>query len=173
MGDSAVCEITNDDDEPQLILKKVVINNGGAATADQWTLTASGPSGFSGPGPTVDSDVEVTDFLLGTYDLSESAVAGYSSTGIWACVGSGTVDDDDTVTLLNGENLTCTITNTDDEPQLVLIKELDFNNGGLATESDWVLTATRSTRTRRRFERAGDRHVTRRCRRCRVGAKGG
>jgi cysteine-rich repeat protein len=90
------------------LVKKVVNNGGGLAIPANWTLTASGPSGFSGPGPQVSSG---DGFIPGTYDLSESGgQAGYAASD-WGCVG-GTQDDADTVTLAQGESATCTITNT-------------------------------------------------------------
>lgn len=95
--------------DSSLTLKKVVINdNGGSASASDWTLTASGTTGFSGSGPSVSSG---TGFAAGTYDLSESGPAGYSASD-WDCVG-GTQDDADTITLVPGDVATCTITNDD------------------------------------------------------------
>ena len=49
LGESATCTITNDDHAPSLTLVKVVVNdNGGTAVATDWTLTATGPTGFTG-----------------------------------------------------------------------------------------------------------------------------
>jgi cysteine-rich repeat protein len=106
-GNASVCTRTG----LSLTLKKEVINDdGGSATASDWTLTASGPAGFSGSGPTVTSGA---GFTAGSYDLSESGgPAGYSASD-WVCVG-GTQDDADTITLAEGESATCTITNNDD-----------------------------------------------------------
>ena len=96
-----------------LTLKKEVINDsGGTATASDWVLTASGPTGFSGSGPLVTSGA---DFMAGRYDLSESGgPAGYTG-GDWFCDG-GTQNDADTITLGQGESATCTITNNDVNP---------------------------------------------------------
>src|SRR3990170_369141 len=53
-GDEKTCTITNDDIAPSLTLNKVVTNdNGGTELESAWTLTASGPTGFSGAGPSV------------------------------------------------------------------------------------------------------------------------
>ena len=109
LADVKACTITNDDDAPSLTLAKVVTNdNGGTALASAWTLTASGPSGFSGAGPSVSNGAS---FDAGSYDLSESGPAGYTASA-WACVG-GTQDDSDTITVALGESATCTITNDD------------------------------------------------------------
>ena len=97
-------------DGPSLTLvKKVTNNNGGSAVPANWTLTAIGPTGFSGNGPRVSSGA---GFGAGSYDLSESGgPAGYTASD-WVCVG-GTQDDADTITLGQGESATCTITNDD------------------------------------------------------------
>jgi len=109
LGESATCTITNNDNAPSLTLVKVVVNdNGDDATAADWTLTATGPTGFSGAGPSASSS---GSFDAGTYDLSESGPSDYDPSG-WVCVG-GTQDDADTVTLGIGESATCTITNDD------------------------------------------------------------
>jgi hypothetical protein len=135
-GQSATCTITNDDMAPLLILQKVVIDdNGGTALAGQWTLTASGPTDFSGSGPSVSSGA---DFEAGTYSLSESGPDGYFDSN-WDCEG-GTQNGSD-ITLALGEAATCTITNDDDAPSLKLIKQVINNNGGTAAVSAFTLTA--------------------------------
>ena len=141
LGESATCTITNDDNAPSLTLVKVVVNdNGGSATAADFTLTATGPTGFSGAGPSVSNGAS---FDAGTYDLSETGPAGYSASD-WVCSG-GTQDDTDTITLGLGESATCTITNDDNAPSLTLVKVVTNNDGGDAVESDWTLTATGPT----------------------------
>lgn len=137
LGESATCTITNDDQAPSLTLVKNLINNdGGDAVESDWTLTAAGPTGISGAGPSVSSG---TSFSAGTYDLSESGPAGYTASD-WVCVG-GTQDDEDTITLDLGESATCTITNDDVAPSLKLVKVVSNNNGGNASPDDWVLYA--------------------------------
>ncbi len=118
-GDVKACTITNNDNAPSLTLNKVVANdNGGSAIESAWTLSASGPTGFSGPGPSVSNGAS---FDAGTYNLSEAGgPAGYSASG-WVCVGV-TQDDSDTVTLGLGQSATCTITNNDNAPSLTLNK---------------------------------------------------
>jgi hypothetical protein len=112
LDQDAVCTITNDDsDVTSLTLIKKVVNSGsGTAAPSAWALSASGPSGFSGKGPTVSSG---EDFIAGRYDLSESGgPPGYVASD-WVCLG-GTQNDRDTITLVPGENAICTITNTDE-----------------------------------------------------------
>ncbi|MCV0377594.1 hypothetical protein, partial [Microbacterium sp.] len=140
LGGSATCTIYNDDDAPSLRLIKVVTNdNGGGKVAADWTLTATGPTGFSGAGDVSSG----ASFDIGTYDLSESGPSGYDPSA-WVCVGV-TQDDEDTVTLGLGDSAVCTITNDDDEPSLTLVKEVTNDNGGTKVAADWTLTATGPT----------------------------
>ena len=140
-GGSITCTITNDDIAPSLTLNKVLTNdNGGTENESAWTLTASGPTGFSGAGPSVSNGAS---FDVGTYDLSESGPSGYTASD-WVCVG-GTQNDGDTVTLGLGESATCTITNNDIAPSLTLYKSVNNGDGGNAFYLDWTLTATGPT----------------------------
>jgi cysteine-rich repeat protein len=101
--------------DPSLTLvKKVINNNGGSAIPANWTLTATGPTGFSGNGPRVSSEA---GFESGSYDLSESGGPGGYSASEWVCDG-GSQDDADTITLAQGESATCTITNDDIGPAI-------------------------------------------------------
>jgi hypothetical protein len=141
LGQNATCTITNNDDAPSLTLVKVVTNNnGGTAVASSVTLTATGPTGFSGAGPTVNNGAS---FDAGTYNLSETSLPGYAASA-WVCVG-GTQDDSDTVTLGLGQSATCTITNNDIAPSLTLVKVVDNQFGGTAVAANWTLTATGPT----------------------------
>jgi len=141
LGDSAVCTITNDDDAPSLTLVKEIINdNGGTNDEADWTLTATGPTGFSGAGPSVSNGAS---FDAGTYDLSESGPSGYDASD-WDCEG-GTQDDANTVTIGLGENVTCTITNDDQAPSLTLVKQVTNNDGGSLSPAAWMLTASGPT----------------------------
>ncbi|HXG75484.1 MAG TPA: hypothetical protein VNJ53_02850 [Gaiellaceae bacterium] len=136
LGDDITCTITNDDREPKLTLVKVVVNdNGGTASASSWTLSASGPTGFSGSGPSISSG---TGFDQGSYDLSEAGPAGYDASA-WSCT-AGQVDGD-TVQVGLGDDVTCTITNDDRAPKLTLVKVVVNDDGGTAAPSAWTLSA--------------------------------
>jgi hypothetical protein len=112
-GACGTCTITNYDTPPSLTLVKEVKNDdGGVAQAADWVLTAAGPSGFSGAGPSVSSD---DGFDIGTYTLSESGPGGYSSSG-WSCTGDGQQVGNQ-ITLGLGDSATCKIVN-DDLPRL-------------------------------------------------------
>jgi hypothetical protein len=92
-------------------------NHGGTAVPSDWTLSASGgPTPFSGPGPIVSSDA---NFVAGTYDLSESGGPGSYSASAWNCDG-GTQVDADTINLAPGETSTCTVTNDDFDPPVII-----------------------------------------------------
>ncbi|MGK2927487.1 MAG: hypothetical protein ACSLE2_17890, partial [Lysobacterales bacterium] len=98
------------------LIKQVVNDDGGTAVPANWTLHASGPSGFSGPGPNVSSGAS---FQAGTYNLSESGgPVGYTASA-WDCEG-GTQNDADTVTLAQGQSAVCTITNDDPDQGFVI-----------------------------------------------------
>ena len=133
LDQDATCTITNDDIEPGLTLvKEVINNNGGSAQPTAWTLTATGPAGFSGSGPSVSNN---PGFHAGTYNLSESGGPGGYATSDWVCVG-GTQNDGDTITLAPGESATCTITNDDIAPTLKVVKTIINNDGGTVTDPD-------------------------------------
>lgn len=118
-GGTATCTITNDDVAPSLTLTKLVSNDhGGTAKPSDWTLTATGPTTISGQGGVVSDST----FSAGTYTLSESgSPTGYSASD-WTCTGA-TVNNSQ-ITLINGQTASCTITNSDVDPILTIIKEV-------------------------------------------------
>src|SRR5699024_10422164 len=91
---------------------------------------------------------------VGAYDLSETAkqgvdASGYDQVGL-ACYMTGdesqTVDlagdDNNVVTLADGDDVTCEFTNTDSPAHLTLVKDVSSTHGGSADPTDWTLTAT-------------------------------
>ncbi len=122
-GGTTICTITNNDIEPTLTLVKNVVTTGDTAevppTSADWTLSASGPSSLSGAGG-VSGSVNA-----GTYALSESTgPTHYSGISGWSCTGAADTEEGDGITLLPGENVTCTITNTYVVPgTIVIVKE--------------------------------------------------
>jgi len=132
------CEIKNVP-KPKLTLTKNVVNNsGGTATPDLWTLAAAGTGGFSGSGNSADVTNRVV--IAGQeYTLSESGgAAGYASNGVWSCTGGGTFVSPNKITLGNGQNVSCTITN-DDVPGTLVVKKVVVNdNGGAKTAVDFA-----------------------------------
>ena len=134
LGEDVTCTFVNDDNAPALYLAKHVVNdNGGTAVAGDWDLSA-GANTVTGS----ETGALATD-QAGSYDLSESTVAGYTNTSI-------TCDDDlgvevTSVTVGLGEDVTCTFVNDDVAPGLTLIKHVVNDNGGTAVAGDWTLSA--------------------------------
>ncbi|MBW9208018.1 hypothetical protein KV097_18925, partial [Mumia sp. zg.B17] len=132
------CTITNDDQPGTLTLVKDVVNdNGGTAEATDWTLTAEGPTLITGAtgseavtGATVDA---------GGYELSEAGGPGGYVPGDWTCTGGEL--EGITVTVPNGGDVTCTITNDDQPATLTLVKEVVNDDGGSAVATEWTLSA--------------------------------
>jgi hypothetical protein len=120
------------------LVNDVINDNGGAAVAEEWILTATGPTDISGTGPTVASG---DGFETGRYDLSVSdGPSGYSASQ-WTCVG-GTQIDRDTIDVAAGDDVTCTIRLDDNPPSLTLVNQVVNDDGGTAEPSDWTLHAT-------------------------------
>jgi len=140
-------EVYNCTEEPPpadttLTLTNQAINdNGGTAVPSNWTLTASGPTGFSGPGSSVTSGA---GFEPGTYNLAASGGPGGYANSAWSCTGATQVDGD-TISLAEGQIATCTITNDDVPPVLTLVKQVVNDSGGTATAADWTLLASGPT----------------------------
>ncbi len=139
-GQSATCTITNNDNSPYLQLVKTVTNdNGGTEPNTSWTLIATGSTqATSFQGTTGVNSGSVTNFLAGSYTLSESGPSGYTG-GTWSCQGGSAING--VIQLVLGQSATCTINNNDNAPTLTLNKILVKDNGGTANESDWTLTA--------------------------------
>ncbi len=140
LGETITCTFVNDDDAPSLTLIKHVVNdNGGTELASAWTLSA-GDNDVTGS----ETGALATD-QAGTYDLSESTVAGYTNTSI-------TCDDDPAVEVTSvtvglGEDVTCTFVNDDNAPALYLAKHVVNDNGGTELASAWDLSAGANTVT--------------------------
>ena len=132
-GAKATCTITNTRDTAELTLVKKV--SGGTSVVADWTLTATGPSTITGK--TTDPAVTGATVPTGTFNLTESGPANYSPSA-WVCTGA-TSQTATSVTLAKGAKATCTITNTRDTAQLLLVKKV---SGGSSVAGDWTMTAT-------------------------------
>jgi uncharacterized repeat protein (TIGR01451 family) len=125
-GQSKTCTLTNNDQAapPQpatLIVKKVVINdNGGTKQAQDFSFSVNGgaPQAFEADGQ---NDLVVN---AGTYDVTEPAVAGYT-TSYQNC---------SNIQLQQGGTATCTITNNDTaappQPATLIVKKVVVNDNG-------------------------------------------
>ena len=124
---------------PRLTLAKRV--DGGPAAPADWTLSASGPTPITGASGS--AGVTRAEVSAGAYALSESGGPAWYTARGWACVaenGSDVSVTDDSVALVDGDDVTCVATNeyTPPPPKLTLVKVVD---GGSAQPSDWTLTA--------------------------------
>ncbi|GAA5147974.1 hypothetical protein GCM10023340_21190 [Nocardioides marinquilinus] len=144
-GDDVTCTIVNDDrktvvlgDTQLTLVKQVVNDDGGTAVPTDWTLTADGADDdLSGPTGTP----EVTGRLVaaGTYQLGESGGPDGYDAGEWTC--DGGVVGAASVTLAEGDKVTCTIVNDDRPARLTLVKVVVNDDGGTADAGLWQLTA--------------------------------
>jgi len=148
-GQTKICVITNDDVEStKLTLNKVVVNgDGGDADESDWTLEATStdlvdPTNLSGPGAEGDEDVvSEAGFKPGTYTLTEkNGPDGYEPSD-WECTNDITVNNQNQITLIAGDETVCTITNDDIAPTLSLVKKVVNGNGGSAHADAWTLIA--------------------------------
>jgi hypothetical protein len=143
-GGVVVCTISNTAVSPTLTLVKIVDNgNTGATTLPtEWTLSAAGPTPISGA--TGSAAVTAAPVQVGTYTLAESGPSGYSASD-WVCTG-GASSTASSVTVTEGQDATCTITNTAIAPRLTLVKQVDgAAAGGTAQPTDWTLAAAGPT----------------------------
>ncbi|WP_454042033.1 DUF7927 domain-containing protein [Cellulosimicrobium sp. Marseille-Q8652] len=149
--DTATCTFTNEDLPARLTLVKEVEagTTGATEVPASWTLTASpdgivGQAEVSGNGdPTSAGGVSQVEVFAGTYDLTESAVAGYTA-GAWSCTGATVTGA--AVAIESGADVTCTIINRAQQSTLTLVKDVDNGTtGGTYEPSDWTLTAAGPT----------------------------
>ena len=157
-GADVTCTITNNDAPAQLTLVKRVVNDNGGTkvVGDFGLLTSAGTvtpfsAGVADGANTLKyTSTTVTGLSAGAYTLRESDVAGYTE-GTWSCTTGGTVTDNTisagSVTLVNGADVTCTITNNDAPAQLTLVKRVVNDNGGTKVVGDFGLLTSAGTVT--------------------------
>jgi hypothetical protein len=142
---TATCEITNDQQGAHLTLVKAVTNdNGGGAVPTAWTLTASGPTSLSGA--TGSLAVTNAPVSAGSYTLGEDdgGPSGYTPS-LYSCVkNGGSPVSSNSLTLANGDNATCTITNDDQPATLIVIKHVNNDNGRTKTASEFTMQVSGS-----------------------------
>ncbi|MGB2631586.1 MAG: ice-binding family protein [Minisyncoccales bacterium] len=111
------------------IVKTVVNDNGGTAVAADFTINASGTNVSSSSFAGSESGTDIT-LDAGSYEITEPIVpAGYLESGSGDCSG----------TIAAGETKTCTITNDDVAPQLIVNKIVVNDNSGTKVISDFPL----------------------------------
>lgn len=123
----------DDENRAQLTVVKAVVNdNGGTAVAGDFTITVTGTNVSQGSFPGAASPGTTVTLDPGTYSVSETSVTGYTESQSADCSG----------TIAAGETRTCTLTNDDIAPQLIVIKSVVNDSGGAATAGDFTLTVT-------------------------------
>jgi hypothetical protein len=156
LAEHATCEITNSDVAPRLTLVKDVINaHGGTAVPTDWTLTGAevappGPAPLPViiTGPSGSPGVTGAAVNVGTYVLSEADGPDGYTPSAWDCIDNATGLPVPGPRLFEvrvalGQDVTCTITNTDLPTFLTLVKEVDNGTTGATTAATaWTLTAT-------------------------------
>jgi hypothetical protein len=139
-GETKTCTITNNDVAPTLtVIKHVINNNGGQAAAGDWSIHVQSGSPLTdiGSSPQAGSEAgTVYHPAAGTYTASESGgPSGYAFDGFSGDCNATT----GVVTLAVGESKTCTLTNNDIAPTLIIKKHVINDNGGGALASAWSL----------------------------------
>ena len=134
-GGSLTCTITSNDNPPTTggltVIKVVTNDNGGTKPVSDFPLHVTNASSTI----TDVSSGHSSQFDGGTYTVSETGDSNY------VAIFSGDCNSDGTVTVVNGEGKTCTITNDDKAPSLTLVKQVTNDNGGTSVTMDWTLGA--------------------------------
>ncbi|MDP3988735.1 MAG: ice-binding family protein [bacterium] len=117
------------------VIKTVVNDNGGTAVASAFNLHVklSGVDVAGSPAVGTVTPGTLYSLTAGTYVVSEDANASYTQSFSGDCDASGNV------TLSSGNNKTCTITNNDIAPQLIVNKVVVNDNDGTKVVSDFPL----------------------------------
>jgi large repetitive protein len=137
VGDVKTCTVTNDDQPPSLtVIKHVVNDDGGTLTSGDFTIDVDGtgvsPSSFEGSEQGTHVSLEA-----GAYEVTEDAVPGYAQTLSADCKG----------TIALGQSKTCTVTNDDIQPELIVKKVVINDDGGTLTSGDFTMNVTGTTTT--------------------------
>jgi len=129
--ESVMCTVTNDDIAPTVTVHKTVV--GGTALASDFQMTLAGAP--------VDQDVPVPANANQSLEVSEVPVAGYDLTSI-VCTDdvAGHSAVVHPLVLNEGQNVTCTVTNTFAAPTITIAKAVTNDSGGGLTAADFELT---------------------------------
>ncbi|MFA5030977.1 MAG: SdrD B-like domain-containing protein, partial [Patescibacteria group bacterium] len=131
-NETAECQIHNTQDVGQLTVIKHVA--GSTEPAASWTMNVAGTTPLSFAG----SEAGTTNTVVaGNYTVTETKTgpAGYTLSYSGDCDASGKV------TIANGDNKTCTLTNTRDIGSIKVIKNVDTDGDGdvdIAGATDWT-----------------------------------
>jgi hypothetical protein len=124
LGETKTCTVTNDDQPAHLIVNKVVVNdNGGALTVADFSGTIGGAVVAAGGNVWAGASTDRTLTSVGSYSVAENAHPGYDATFSAECTGA----------IALGDTKTCTVTNDDQAPHLIINKVVVNNDGGSLT----------------------------------------
>ena len=111
---------------------------GGTAQPSDFTLTATGPAVVSGPGGT--ASVTSQRVPAGAYSLTESTNVGGYVGGNWTCTGGTQVGS--TITVGDGQNVTCTVSNRFATGNFQIVKTLNAPTGAFTGAASTPFTGT-------------------------------
>ncbi|MGW8185328.1 MAG: prealbumin-like fold domain-containing protein [Candidatus Moraniibacteriota bacterium] len=143
-GETETCTVYNNDVAPSLtVIKKVINDDGGNETVDAFEIKMNdGLLSFGAGVPNGDTTIYTSNPIVvanTAYTLSEKDLTGYVE-GIWSCKTVTGAPVNHPVTLSEGQNVICEITNNDIAPSITLIKEVVNNNGGTAGVNSFGLS---------------------------------
>jgi CSLREA domain-containing protein len=126
-GGTNTCTVTVDDIQPKLTVKTAVTNdNGGTKAPGDFTLhVRSGGADVAGSPAAGTSTGRLYTLNAGTYAVAADGLTGYSLSGMCS------------VTLVVGDDKTCTITADDIAPKLKVITIVQNTHGGTAIAADF------------------------------------
>jgi len=134
-GENIACTITNEDLPAKITLVKEVTNdNGGTAGLNDFGILINGNVVTSGVANEVNSNTN--------HAINEAGLTGYQFVSITGANCPQSLGG--TVTLNEGQEITCTITNDDIQPKLHVIKHVINDNGGTKNAADFSITVTGS-----------------------------
>ena len=129
-GESVVCTITNDDIAPTVMIHKVVALGDKPASEFQMTLD----------GARVDQDTPSATLANTPIEVSEIADLDYEQSGDPVCTDDGTdAPLAYPLVLDEGQNATCTITNTLNSATITVTKDVTHPFGGTLTAADFQM----------------------------------
>lgn len=143
-GGTAICTVKNNDLAPNLtVIKRITNDDGGNETVDAFEIKMNDNALSFGAGvPSGDTTTYTSNPTVvanTAYTLSEKDLSGYIE-GTWSCKTVAGEPIAHPVTLSEGQNVICEITNNDIAPSITLIKDVVNNNGGTAGVNSFGLS---------------------------------
>jgi len=135
------CLISNDDIAPTLVLTKTVVNDDGGdklvtdfdISIDGTEVAAGGINTMTANAPIIISELNIPGYTSGTWACSDATAL---TTGL-PTAGAATGES---ITLKQGSQVSCDITNDDIAPTLTLVKTVLNDNGGDAIIDDFDIS---------------------------------